>query len=123
MGISTMVTLISWISLSFWCSLSLLVLNSFSLWDSLWFSISSSLVISMSMGMVINNMGIMTNNLGTMVSLNMSLVTLLMDDILALLNVGGINNGLALLSWNLSLMLLRNLVTLVFHMVLAVRSR
>ena len=73
--------------------------------------------------MVVNNMGVMTNNLGAMVSLNMSLMTLLMDNILALLNVGGINNGLALLSWNLSLMLLRNLVTLVFHMVLAVRSR
>ena len=81
------------------------------------------MAISISMGMVVNNMGVMTNNLGAMVSLNMSLMTLLMDDILALLNVGSINNGLALLSWNLSLMLLRNLVTLVFHMVLAVRSR
>ena len=81
------------------------------------------MAISISMGMVVNNMGVMTNNLGAMVSLNMSLMTLLMDNILALLNVGGINNGLALLSWNLSLMLLRNLVTLVFHMVLAVRSR
>ena len=81
------------------------------------------MTISISMGMVINNMGVMTNNLGAMVSLDMGLMTLLVDDILTFLNVGGVNNGLALLSWDLSLMLLGNLVALVFNMVLAVRSR
>jgi len=104
MGISTIST-ISWISLS------------------LWFSISRSLVISITMGVVINNLGVMTNNLGAMASLDMGLVTLLMDDILTLFNVGGVNNGLALLSWNLSLILLGNLVALVINMVLAVGSR
>jgi len=104
MGISTIST-ISWISLS------------------LWFSISRSLVISITMGVVINNLGVMTNNLGAMASLNMGLVTLLMDDILTLFNVGGVNNGLALLSWDLSLILLGNLVALVINMVLAVGSR
>jgi len=104
MGISTIST-ISWISLS------------------LWFSISRSLVISITMGVVINNLGVMTNNLGAMASLDMGLVTLLMDDILTLFNVGGVNDGLALLSWDLSLILLGNLVALVINMVLAVGSR
>jgi len=104
MGISTIST-VSWISLS------------------LWFSISRSLVISITMGVVINHLGVMTNNLGAMASLNMGLVTLLMDDILTLFNVGGVNDGLALLSWDLSLILLGNLVALVINMVLAVGSR
>ena len=81
------------------------------------------MTISISMRMVINNLGVMTNNLGAMVSLDMGLMTLLMNNILTFLNVGGVNNGLALLSWHLSLMLLGNLVALVFNMVLAVRSR
>jgi len=81
------------------------------------------MTISISMRMVINNLGVMTNNLGAMVSLDMGLVTLLMNNILTFLNVGGVNNGLALLSWHLSLMLLGNLVALVFNIVLAVRSR
>merc|ERR1719481_1567597 len=65
----------------------------------------------------------MTNNLGAMASLDMGLMTLLMDDILTLFNVGGVNDGLALLSWDLSLILLGNLVALVINMVLAVGSR
>merc|ERR1711955_110437 len=81
------------------------------------------MTISISMGMMINNLGVMTNNLGAMASLDMGLVTLLMDDILTLFNVGGVNNGLALLSWDLSLILLGNLVALVINMVLAVGSR
>ena len=52
-----------------------------------------------------------------------NLLAMLGDNVLALLNVGGVNNGLALLSWDLSLMLLGNLVALVFNMVLAVRPR
>jgi len=104
MGISTIST-VSWISLS------------------LWFSISRSLVISITMGVVINNLGVMTNNLGAMASLDMGLVTLLMDNILTLFNVGGVNDGLAFLSWDLSLILLGNLVALVINMVLAVGSR
>ena len=57
--------------------------------------------------------------------MNLLVVLLALSDklFLTLLNVGGVNNGLALLSWHLSLMLLGNLVALVFNMVLAVRSR
>merc|ERR1712025_1385454 len=73
--------------------------------------------------MMINNMCVMTNNLRAVVNLLVVLLALSDKLFLTLLNVGGINNGLALLSWNLSLMLLRNLVALMVHMVLAMRSR
>merc|ERR1719347_812390 len=83
--------------------------------------LSSSLVISMRM--MINNMCVMTNNLFTVMSFMMFLVTLSYEFFFTMFNVGGINNGLTFCSGNLSLMLLRNLVTFVVNMVLAVRSR
>merc|ERR1712025_31911 len=71
---------------------------------------------------MINNMCVMTNNLRAVVNLLVVLLALSDKLFLTLLNVGGVNNGLALLSWNLSLMLLRNLVALMVYMVLAMRS-
>merc|ERR1712025_377100 len=61
-------------------------------------------------------MCVMTNNLRAVVNLLVVLLALSDKLFLTLLNVGGINNGLALLSWNLSLMLLRNLVALMVQM-------
>merc|ERR1712243_425681 len=73
--------------------------------------------------MMINNMCVMTNNLFTVMSFMMFLVTLSYESFFTMFNVGGINNGLTFCSGNLSLMLLRNLVTFVVNMILAVRSR
>merc|ERR1712243_154921 len=78
---------------------------------------------SISMRVMINNMCVMTNNLGAVVNLLVVLLALSDKLFLTLFNVGGVNDGLALLSWDLSLILLGNLVALVINMVLAVGSR
>merc|ERR1719348_2745434 len=71
-------------------------------WLSISFSLSVSLSISMSMG---DNLGVVTNNSGAMVDLLVCLLAVLGHNILALLNVCGVNNDIIFLMAFLSLVL------------------
>jgi len=78
-----------------------------------------NLVVAMTMA---DDLGIMTHNGGAVVHLGVALLTLGDKLLHALLNVGGVHNGLAHGSGHLALMLLGDLVTLLLHMLLAVGS-
>merc|ERR1712194_688179 len=69
-----------------------------------------------------NHLGIMTNNMSAVVNLLMSLLTVSGDDVLALLNVGGVHNGLAYLLGDLAGVLLGMLVALLGFIVMAFGS-
>jgi len=71
-------------------------------WLSISFSLSVSLSITMSMG---DNLGVVTNNSGAMVDLLVCLLTVLGHNILALLNVGCVNNDIIFFMAFLSLVL------------------
>merc|ERR1719342_339151 len=71
-------------------------------WLSFSFSLSVSLSISMSMG---DNLGVMTDNSRAMVDLLVCLLAVLGHNILALLNVGCINNDIIFFMTFLSLVL------------------
>merc|ERR1719378_1167359 len=71
-------------------------------WLSISFSLSVSLSISMSMG---DNLGVMTDNSGAMVDLLVCLLAVLGHNILALLNVCGVNNDIIFFMAFLSLVL------------------
>merc|ERR1719419_727146 len=66
------------------------------------FSLSVSLSITMSMG---DNLGVMTNDSGAMVDLLVCLLAVLGHNILALLNVGSVNNDIIFFMAFLSLVL------------------
>ena len=71
----------------------------------------------------LDNLTVVTNNLGAVVDLGVALLALGHQLLHALLDVGGVHDGLAHGSGDLGLVLLGHLVTLVLHMVLALRSR
>merc|ERR1719228_2242705 len=71
-------------------------------WLSISFSLSVSLSIPMSMG---DNLGVVTNDSGAMVDLFVCLLTVLGHNILALLNVGCVNNDIIFFMAFLSLVL------------------
>jgi len=81
-----------------------------------WLSISLAIVTSL------DDLGVMTNNSRAVVDLGVGLSALSGEGVLTLLNVGGVNNGLADGSWDLSLVLLGDLVALLLNMLLALRS-
>merc|ERR1719175_128100 len=71
-----------------------------------WFSISLSLSFSLSMvSSMRDNLGVMTNNSGAMVDLLVCLLAVLGHNILALLNVCGVNNDIIFFMAFLSLVL------------------
>ena len=51
--------------------------------------------------MALNDLLVMTNNLGAMMDLLVVFFTMFSHNILALLNIGDVNNSLAYWSWNL----------------------
>ena len=69
-----------------------------------------------------HNLGVMSNNLRGVVDLLGGLLAVGGDDVLALLNVGGVNNGLAFLARNLARVLLGSLVALPVLLVMALRT-
>ncbi len=80
--------------------------------------LSVSLAVSVTMG---DNLGVVTNNSGAVVNLLGDGVAVLGHDILTLLNVGGVHNGVILLvanlSWHLALVLLGDLVALSVNLI------
>ena len=78
-----------------------------------------SLVVAMTMA---DDLGIMTHNGGAVVHLGVALLALGDELLHALLNVGRVHDGLAHRPGHLALVLLGNLVTLLLHMLLAVRA-
>ena len=68
-------------------------------------SLSISLSLSLAVMSVSNNMGVMTNNSGAVVNLLGDLLAVLGHDVLALLDVGGVHNGVVLLVTLLPLVL------------------
>jgi len=88
--------------------------------------LSSSLGLSLSLAVSVtmsDDMGVMANNSRAVVNLLVGLVALLGDDVLALLDVGGVNDSLADGPGHLTGVLLGNLVALLLHMLLALRAR
>jgi len=75
-------------------------------------SLGISLSLSLSMMSVSNDLGVMTNNSGAVVNLLGDGVAVLGDDVLALLDVGGVHDGVVLLVADLSLVLDGPLVAL-----------
>ena len=71
----------------------------------------------------LDNLTVVTNNLGAVVDLGVALLALGHQLLHALLDVGGVHDGLAHGSGDLGLVLLRHLVTLVLHVILTMRSR
>ena len=69
-----------------------------------------------------HNLGVMTNNMGAVVNLLMCFLTVSSDDLLALLNVGGVHNLLADLLGDLSRVFLGVLLALLVLLILTVRS-
>ena len=78
-----------------------------------------SLVVAMTS---MDDLGIMTHNGGAVVDLGVALLALGDKLLHALLDVGGVHDGLAHGPGHLALVLLGDLVTLLLHMLLAVRS-
>jgi len=70
----------------------------------------------------VDDLGIMTHYSGAVVDLGVALLTLGDKLLHALLDVGGVHNCLAHRPGHLALMLLGDLVTLLLHMLLAVRA-
>jgi len=70
-----------------------------------------------------DNLGVMTNNGRAVVDLLMGLSALGGEGLLTLFNVGCVNNSLAHWSWNLSLVLLWDLLAHLLNMLLALGSR
>jgi len=85
-------------------------------------SLGISLSLSLAVMSVSNNLGVMTNNSGAVVNLLGDLLAVLGHDVLALLDVGGVHNGVVLLVTNLSghlaLVLLGDLVALSVNLLL-----
>ena len=79
----------------------------------------NSLVVAMTMA---DDLGVMTHDCGAVVDLCVALLTLGDKLLHALLDVGGINDGLAHGPGHLALVLLGHLVALLLHMLLAVGS-
>ena len=87
---------------------------------SLGISLSLSLAVSVTMS---DHMGVMTNNSGAVVNLLVGLMALLGDDVLALLDVGGVHNGVVLLVALLPLLLDGLLVALLLHVLVTLGTR
>ena len=89
-------------------------------------SLGISLSLSLAVMSVSNNLGVMTDNSGAVVNLLGHGVTVLGDDVLALLNVGGVHNGIvdlvANLPWHLALVLLGDLVALSVNLIVTLGS-
>ena len=84
--------------------------------------LSSSLGLSLSLAVSVpmsDDMGVMTNNSRAVVNLLVGLMALLGDDVLALLDVGGVYDSLADGPGHLTRVLLGHLVALLLHMLLA----
>ena len=76
-----------------------------------------SLVVTMTS---VDDLGVMTHDCGAVVDLGVALLALGDKLLHALLNVGGVHNGLAHGPGHLALVLLGHLVALLLHMLLAV---
>merc|ERR1711970_109468 len=87
---------------------------------SLGISLSLSLAVSVTMS---DDMGVMTNNSGAVVNLLVGLMALLGDDVLALLDVGGVHYGVVLLVALLPLLLDGLLMTFLLHVLLTPGTR
>ena len=70
-----------------------------------------------------NNFGVMTNNMAAVVNLLMGFLTVSSNDLLALLNIGSVNNLLALLLGDLAGVLLGVLVALLVLLVMTTGAR
>ena len=66
--------------------------------------------------------GVMANNMAGVETLGMGFLTACGDDLLALLNVGGVNYGFAKVTWNLVRLLLRHFVALLVMLIMALGS-
>ena len=66
-----------------------------------------------------DDLGVVTNNGGAVVNLLGDLLTMLGDDVLALLNVGGVHHGLAHGPGDLLGIVLGDLVALLLHVLVA----
>ena len=66
----------------------------------------------------VDNLGVMTHNSRAVVNLLGDLLAVLSDDVLALLNVGGVHHSLADGPGHLAGVLLRDLVALLLHVLL-----
>ena len=70
----------------------------------------------------VDDLGVMADHRGAAVDLLVCLLAVLGHDVLALLDVGRVHDGLAHGPGHLALMLLGHLVALLLHVLLAVRS-
>jgi len=87
--------------------------------------LSSSLGLSLSLAISVtmsDDMGVVANNSRAVVNLLVGLVALLGDDVLALLDVGGVHNCLADGPGHLTRVLLGHLVALLLHILVALGS-
>ena len=66
-----------------------------------------------------DNLGVMTNNSGAVVNLLVRLLAVLSHDVLTLLDIGGVHHSLAHGPGHLAGVLLRDLVALLLHVLLA----
>ena len=71
----------------------------------------------------VDDLRVVTNNSGAVVHLLAGLLAVLGHDVLALLDVGRVHHHVVLLVALLPVVLLRHLVALLLHMLLAVRPR
>jgi len=83
---------------------------------------SISIALVTSIGLDIDHLGVMSDHLGGLADLGMDLLAVLGDDVLALLNVGGVNHNIVLLMTLLPLLLDGLLVTFPLHILLTVRT-
>jgi len=83
---------------------------------------SISIALVTSIGLDIDHLGVMSDHLGGLADLGMDLLAVLGDDVLALLNVGGVNHNIILLVTLLPLFLDGLLVTFPLHILLTVRT-
>ena len=84
-------------------------------------SVSVSLVTSI--GLDIDNLGVVSDHMGGLADLGVDLLAVLGDNVLALLNVGRVDNNVVLLVTLLPLLLDGLLVALSVHLLLTVRTR
>jgi len=82
--------------------------------------LSRSLVVT-SITSMADDLGVVTNNSGAVMNLLVGFSALCGECLLTLFNVGCVNNSLAHWSWNLSLVLLWNLLAHLLNMLLALR--
>merc|ERR1712227_649058 len=82
-------------------------------------SLSRAVVLSSIAVTSSNNLGVMTNNSGAVVNLGVGLGALGGEGVLTLLDIGGVNHSLADGPGDLAGVLLRNLVALLLHVLLA----